>query len=190
MQARTSVRIGVFAVAAVAALAATASRSQHADVPKLTPMDYIEIEQLVVSYAYALDTGSNDGYDYADLFAPDGVFVGMNQGAEGRSYRGRDVLASLARGGSRGPANVSHFITNMRIEPTAEGVKGTQYAVIAHIGENGEPSEITHGGHYEDVYVKTTDGWRFKSRVFYASEGGPEPRQLDSSPLDAPPGGR
>ena len=59
----------------------------------LTPMDRIEIQQLIARYAYALDTGGRNGYDYADLFTADGVFVGMNQGATGRSYRGRDTLA-------------------------------------------------------------------------------------------------
>ena len=40
----------------------------------LTAMDYIQIKQLVNRYAFALDTGSRNGYDYADLFSPDGVF--------------------------------------------------------------------------------------------------------------------
>jgi hypothetical protein len=45
-------------------------------------MDRIQIQQLIARYAYALDTGGRNGYDYADLFAPDGVFVGMNQGED------------------------------------------------------------------------------------------------------------
>ena len=56
----------------------------------LTPMDYIEIRQFVNRYAFALDTGSNNGYDYADLFAADGEFM--------RPYgKGREQLAALAR---------------------------------------------------------------------------------------------
>src|SRR5688572_17039412 len=41
----------------------------------LTSMDYIEIQQLVSRYPYALDTGADGGYLYADLFTPDGVFI-------------------------------------------------------------------------------------------------------------------
>jgi hypothetical protein len=149
-------------------------------------MDRIEIQQLVARYGYALDTGADNGYAYADLFAPDGVFVGMNQGEKGRAYRGRDTLAALARGGKRGPHYVSHFITNLLIEPSPEGAIGRQYAVILEIGEGQAPSSITHGGHYEDVYVKTPAGWRFKSRAFYASESGADPKQLRSKPSDAP----
>ena len=51
-----------------------------AGVMALTAMDYIQIKQLVNRYAFALDTGSRNGYDYADLFAPDGVFDSNTRG--------------------------------------------------------------------------------------------------------------
>ena len=111
-------------VAAALALTAAGPSAQSAGVLPLTPMDRIEIQQLIARYAYALDTGGRNGYDYADLFAADGVFVGMNQGPTGRSYRGRDTLASLARGGSRNPNYVSHFITNVVLEATPDGRPG------------------------------------------------------------------
>ena len=37
---------------------------------------------------------------------------------------------------------------------------------------------------YEDTYVKTPDGWRFKTRAFYASEGGPDPKQLQERSVE------
>ena len=54
----------------------------------LTAADYVEIQQLVARYAYAVDTHADNGYAYADLFAPDGVFGGKTQG--------REALAKLA----------------------------------------------------------------------------------------------
>jgi hypothetical protein len=36
------------------------------------PKERLEIQQLVAKYARAIDTCSNNGYDYADLFTPDG----------------------------------------------------------------------------------------------------------------------
>jgi hypothetical protein len=33
------------------------------------------------------------------------------------------------------------------------------------IGVGGDPTTIEYQGGYEDVYVKTGDGWRFESRV-------------------------
>ena len=69
-------RSAVLAVA-LAALVGTTSGQVKPSVKALTltPMDYIEIRQLVNRYAFALDTGSNNGYDYADLFAADGEFM-------------------------------------------------------------------------------------------------------------------
>jgi hypothetical protein len=153
---------------------------------KLSPMDYIEIQELVAKYAYALDTGAENGYAYANLFTPDAVFVGMNQGEKGGSYKGREALAALARGGKRGPLYVSHFNTTVIIEPAADGATGKVYVVIVEPGEGGKPGAITNGGHYQDSYVKTPAGWRFKQRVFYQSELGPDPRQLKSPPEAAP----
>jgi hypothetical protein len=154
----------------------------------LTPMDHIEIQQLVSKYAYALDTGADNGYAYAELFSPDATFIGMNQGPKGRAYKGREALAALARGGKRGPLYVSHFSTGVIIEPTADGATGKVYVVMVEPAEGGTPGAITNGGHYQDAYVKTPAGWRFKTRVFYASELSATPKQLQSPPSDAPVG--
>ena len=173
------------AVAVLLGLTASTVRAQA----RLAPMDYIEIQELVARYAYALDSGADNGYAWANLFTPDAVFVGMNQGETGRSYRGREALAALARGGKRGPLYVSHFNTTVVIEPAADGATGKVYVVIVEPGEGGKPGAITNGGHYQDSYVKTPAGWRFKQRVFYQSEVGPTPRQLKSPPAAAPPAG-
>ena len=153
----------------------------NAQAPSLTARDYIEIEQLVYRYAYALDTGADSGYAYADLYTVDGTFTGTNQGPTGRTYEGRDRLAALARGGRRGPLFVSHYVTNVIIEPTGEGAVGRTYVGILDIGNggNGAKSRVDHGGLYNDVYARTPNGWRFKSRTFYASTSG--------APVQPPP---
>jgi len=101
-------------VAVIAQVAVSAQKAAAAPKPMaLTALDYIEIKQLVSRYAFAVDTGSNNGYDYADLFAADGEFM--------RPYaRGREQLAALARGARLGPANTVHYIMNHVIEPTPE----------------------------------------------------------------------
>ena len=137
--------------------------------PSLTALDHIEIRQLVARYAYAVDTGADNGRVYAALFVPDGVFADSS----GRETRGRDALAELARPFARGPQSASHFIVNHVIEPTADGATGKQYIVQLRIGEGDRPNEVFGGGRYDDVYVKTSEGWRFKRRQFTASEGGP-----------------
>ncbi len=157
----------------VGALAVIATRASAAvtRTASLSPMDYIEIQQLVRKYGWALDSGENYGYAYADLYTPDGTFVGTNQGPNGRSYQGREALAALARGGSRGPLFLSHVIMNHVITPTADGgATGKNYVAILDVGITGRPNGVSHGGQYDDVYEKTPVGWRFKKRVYWESK--------------------
>jgi hypothetical protein len=128
----------------------------------LTPQDYIDIQQLVSNYAYGLDGNTDNGATYASLFAPGGIF--------GRPRtEGRDNLAALANREPHGAKYVRHFITNHVIEPSPGGAIGREYAVIIDINENGEPGRIFLGGRYDDEYVKTPQGWKFKMRTFTPS---------------------
>jgi len=58
-----------------------------------TALDYQEITQLINRYAYGIDTCANNGYDYANVFTTDGVFIDRNSDA-GFAAGGR-VLALL-----------------------------------------------------------------------------------------------
>ena len=173
--------LAVALVATALAVTGTSAQGPSGRASTLTALDYLEIEQLVYRYGYALDTGADNGYAYADLYTPDATFTGTNQGPNGRTYQGRDQLAALARGGRRGPAFVSHYVTNVVIEPAADGAIGRTYVGILDIGNggNGAKSRVDHGGLYNDVYVKTPQGWRFKSRTFYSSTSG--------APVQPPP---
>ena len=148
----------VFAVA-VGGQQKSAAQSQT---PTLTALDYIEIQQLVSSYPYGLDGNTDNGESYANLFAPGAVF--------GRPRtEGHENLKALANTQPRGAKYVRHFITNHVIEPAPGGAIGKEYAVIIDIGENGSPSGIALGGRYDDEYVKTPQGWKFKNRTFTPS---------------------
>ena len=147
----------------------------------LTPMDRIRFQHLIALNGPTRSKPAGATATTTPTVRGDGVFVGMNQGATGRSYRGRDTLASLARGGSRNPNYVSHYITNVVLEATPDGAKGTEYAIIGDFGVNGSTDgKWTHGGRYQDTYVKTPDGWRFR-RVCLASEGGRPEAVADDS---------
>ena len=96
-----------------------------AQTPQLTALDYFEIQQLVAKYARAIDTCSNNGYDYADLFAEDGYFAPEVNGKVGNKAQGRERLAEISGGGSRGCKNVGwirqgvkHLYVNHIITPT------------------------------------------------------------------------
>lgn len=121
----------------------------------LTPDDAIAIQALVSGYARALSGCRAE--EYADLFAPDtGSFA---SGIRGQVV-GRERLIALVQserqctappataanprpGGGTGPT--------VAIEVTPTGARG-----IADLGGAGQ---------YQDEYVKTPKGWRFRSRT-------------------------
>ena len=153
----------------------------------LTALDYFEIQQLVAKYARAIDTCSNNGYDYADLFAADGFFAPFQNGAIGAKFQGRERLAEASGGGSRGCKNVGwikqgvkHIYVNHIITPTADGATGTVDMLM--IGLDGDPGKIRHDGYYEDTYTKTPQGWRFASRIHHVAMTPPR----DAPALQAP----
>src|SRR5262249_42487702 len=125
---------------------AAASAARPAAKGGLTAEDYIEIQQLVARHPFGLDVDPDNGAWYANLFTVDAVF---------RQPRteGRDAIQRMAATAPHGPKFVRHFITNHVIDPTPDGgATGRNYLVAIDIGENGTPSSIFLGGHYEDVY--------------------------------------
>ena len=58
---------------------------------------------------------------------------------------------------------ISHVIVNHVITPTATGAMGKSYLLALGVG--GDPTSVERQGGYEDVYVKTKDGWKFKTRT-------------------------
>ena len=155
--------------------------AQASQPSSLSALDYFEIQQLVAKYARAIDTCSNNGYDYADLFAPDGFFQPEQNGKPGTKLQGRERLAEVSGGGSRGCKNVGwivqgvkHLYVNHIITPTADGATGTVDMLM--IGLNNDPYRIHHEGYYEDTYVRTAQGWRFKSRIHHVPSA-PAPAQ-------------
>jgi hypothetical protein len=82
-------------------------------------------------------------------------------------------LAEVSGGGSKGCKNVGwieqgvhHLYVNHIITPTPEGATGTVDMLM--IGLGGDPNKIESDGYYEDTYVKTAQGWRFKQRTHHA----------------------
>jgi hypothetical protein len=140
----------------------------------LTPQDYIDIQQLSAKYAFAIDACTNGGADYADLYTEDGEFsVSQQWGVAGnRKTKGRAALIKAAGGDGQGGCvdpkttmgyGISHLIVNLVVTPTPDGAVGKSYLLA--IGVGGDPTKIERQGGYDDVYVKTASGWRFKSRI-------------------------
>ena len=104
------------------------SEPSHGQAPQpLNALDYFEIQQLVSKYARAIDTCSNNGYDYADLFTADGYFAPEQDGKIGTKAgpraAGRSVRRRIARLQERrlDQAGREALYVNHIITPSPEG---------------------------------------------------------------------
>ena len=61
----------------------------------------------------------------------------------------------------------NHFLVNHQITPSAEGARGKAYLLWGRgpTQPNVIEDTIYRGDFYEDIYVKTARGWRFKQRA-------------------------
>jgi SnoaL-like protein len=156
----------------VAVVPCAASRPQPAAASGavVSPVDRAAIERLLADYNQALSSCASTRY--ADLFTPDGTFTSNDfRGARHRerygktaSLVGHDKLVELvdteefclnpeqraARIAAAARGRNSTSFANLSLESAVDGVRG-----VLPLG---------NGGRYEDVYVKTANGWKFKSR--------------------------
>ena len=117
----------------------------------LTDQDRAEIQKLTSGYAAAIGTCKPEAY--AGLFeTPKGYFESLSRGR----VWGQEALMGLVK-------------SELSCAPDAKNLRprDTPAAVIS-ITDRGVVGRVPLGanGHYEDRYVKTKDGWRFRSRNF------------------------
>jgi SnoaL-like domain len=143
---------------AQAASQTSARGESNGQVRPLSALDYVEIEMLYGWSNIALDSGAENGEMFARTFTPDGMFE-----LEGRTISGSKSLAELAAKGEHG---LRRWLSNLYVEPSAEGAVGWAYQLDVSIGKSAAQTTVREGGLYRDVLVKTPDGWRFKSRVY------------------------
>ena len=154
------------AVGLVIALATgTAVYAQSNPGRSLMPQDYAEIQQLYATYAWAIDTRADNGMAYARTFTADGEFYNA---ATNERFVGHAEIAAMITSTNNGqPSPVpTHFTTNIVIEPSREGARGAAYLLVMASGQGAAPT-IPATSTYRDVLVKTSDGWRFKQRMYY-----------------------
>ncbi len=140
--------------AALLSVFAAAAVTGFAQSKKLTADDYMEIQQLYARYNTAIDSG--DGEGWAATFTPDGQF---------QTFKGHDALVGFIKswretmnGGTR-----RHWNNNLVLTPTADGVAATVYLFLMDV--SAKPPAMLSPSKYEDLLVKTADGWRFKRRM-------------------------
>jgi len=148
-----------YGVALTVGVLLAAPASAFAQTKALTDQDRTEIRQLSDNYVTFLDGCKSS--EYAGLFAVDGSFISGPRG----TMTGPEKLASLVttepfcKPGAPPRANgMSHAFSKVVIDAAPDGATGKVYLPGRDPGAS--------GGHYEDRYVKTSGGWKFKSRTY------------------------
>jgi 3-phenylpropionate/cinnamic acid dioxygenase small subunit len=135
--------------------------------PESIPIeDRLAIEELVVEYAWLLDHQRWD--DVADLCTDDAVLF-----IRGREIAGRKGLGEWAkRRAERASRRTQHQMTLLRLYPAGPNeVHGTA-ALVLHVAKTGSGGTyVDLIGEYEDEYLRTPDGWKFKRRRLVPIDG-------------------
>jgi hypothetical protein len=122
----------------------------------LTVAHRLEIADLYGRYSHAFDDGHGD--EVARLFTADGTFA--REGAE--PVVGQANLAAMANAAAgRG---MRHMVSNIVIEPAPDGASGRAYALVLVVGS--VELRLATFGRYDDEFVRTPAGWRFRARRF------------------------
>ncbi len=138
---------------------------------KLTALDYVEIQQLVNRFSFALDYCTNGGEDFADLFVNGGQFIIDEGNGKTLVFNSREQLVAVA-GGPDCKANqvpprsyIRHLSEGLVVEATPGGARGKSYAIYpANKGKYLKEDVAGQVGIYHDEYVRTASGWRFRLR--------------------------
>jgi hypothetical protein len=126
---------------------------------RLTAADFVEIEQLYARNDIAFDSAGDNGAMFARTFTPDGVLT-----RNGVQTSGMSALTALAAANTTG---LETWTVNIAVDPTKDGANSRAYVLMKDTQNTSVA--IADLGVFEDVLVKTKDGWRFKKRT-YTSE--------------------
>ncbi len=125
-------------------------------------------EQLSVAYARAVDFRDYD--TFVELFADDAVLdLGMRLEGKAAIRQSMKMRSNDIR--------THHVLSNIFIEvQDSKNARGVSYLTLyRHVGPESAqaapvPSTLpTAVGHYDDVFVMTPDGWRFKTRTLHVA---------------------
>lgn len=125
-------------------------------------------EQLSIEYARAVDFRDYD--NFIELFTDDAV-LDIGKRLEGKAAIRESINQRSAEVRTR------HVLTNIFVEvQDSTHARGISYLTLyRHVGvestrRGAVPSILpTAVGHYEDKFLRTDAGWRFKSRILHVA---------------------
>lgn len=123
----------------------------------MSTSDAQAIRELVEAYADAVLR--RDGDDWASCWAEDAVWE-----LSGMRVEGQAAIRSLWEQAMQGFAYVGFFVQPGPLMIAGNRAEGRVWTHELLVGADGARWQTV--GRYDDVYSRTTSGWRFASRVF------------------------
>ncbi|WP_131738412.1 nuclear transport factor 2 family protein [Actinomadura roseirufa] len=125
--------------------------------------DKIAIQELANTHVKHLDAHDVDAW--TGLWIPGGTFEATYGTFEGHEAIKEFILGHIAAGKEDG---ARHVMTNFVIE--GDGDRATVYSLVVKL-QVAQPPFIIATGVYNDVVVRTGEGWRFESRKLDVDPG-------------------
>ena len=139
----------------------------------MTTCHDIERECVNLMYQYCYYVDHDEAAEIANLFAEDGEWHSPNIGV---SMVGLDqIRAGFQRRQDNKGRMSRHICTNAMVNVVSETeATGTVYLILYYFDgdpdrEYSPPDCLQKIGEYQDQFVKTDDGWRFKRREVVAN---------------------
>jgi 3-phenylpropionate/cinnamic acid dioxygenase small subunit len=148
--------------------------SDHRDVHELH--DRMEINDLLIRYAWAIDTKTFDDLDH--VFTPDAQIDYTATGGIKGSLA--EIKPWLAKSLAAFPAT-QHLLANSQVTITGDTAvaRTAVYNPMGAATREGPLHFFFMGGIYADSLVRTADGWRIRERVeHFVWMDGTLPREL------------
>ena len=121
--------------------------------------DFYDIVNVAIAYTWALDTKNFDALN--DIFASDAT--GMLNGVHCES---RDAIIARISGSLLRLDFTQHLVGNHQVNATGDTATHRCQLHAQHVktGTEGGDNFII-GGYYDDVFVRTSNGWRIQHRI-------------------------
>ncbi|MEV4184086.1 nuclear transport factor 2 family protein [Streptosporangium canum] len=129
----------------------------------LSVEDKLAIQELSSTQMRFLDAHDVDGW--VGCWVPDGQFIATYGTFTGHDAVKEFIIGHIAAGKEDG---ARHLMTNYVIE--GDGDRATSYCLVLKVQVEKAP-HIIASGVYNDVLVRTPEGWKFESRRLDVDKG-------------------
>ena len=127
--------------------------------------DRLDIMDLIGRYSFAADEGS--GSDYPDVYTDTGAFHGRLGQPDEIRIEGRAAMqkwySNLLKRRAPERQGRHHQSSTIFLEQTPETAHTMTYLLVTAVVGDGPPG-LALSSVYEDLIVKTEDGWRIQER--------------------------